>query len=487
MPVKLWLVTDEQNSSLPGQLNALYAPAVDTLEIRPVGGDSQRNVHLAATASSSDGVNVQLSAQVMVSVSERADGENSDARQPSDVTVLVTAGDQLLGEQQMRVQPGELETFVFDQLVLPASSNPILTVSLQEQDDLIEDDSVSVVVRSANPTPVVLLQSERDVSANAAVYLATALETDSQAVVETLAGTAERVPPDTRHITTGRSLEGSIALDVLQFVDGDNNALVFRSDASPVSGNRSVQGSEVGLVDEAHPLSLGDIDWYGTRFFDVAPMELDDTDRVLLQTTERQPVLVERQTARGRLLLLNDRLDGMGSNLPLQPAFVSLMQSVLRYFDASTALPDQVTVGNRLNLPANVQVLDPDGEPMLTLDASGRAGSIELNEPGLYKVLAARGEHPLRVVIDAREADITRMPAAARDAWQSRYGSGDGTGPESADNAPRLPSIDPVLLAQGADAARQSLWIIVLPLLVIALLLESWFANRRLDVRRDGS
>ncbi len=46
---------------------------------------------------------------------------------------------------------------------------------------------------------------------------------------------------------------------------------------------------------------------------------------------------------------------------------------------------------------------------------------------------------------------------------------------------------DRLLLAQGADESRWAAWQFILPLLVLALLMEGGFANRRLDVRRDGS
>jgi hypothetical protein len=152
-------------------------------------------------------------------------------------------------------------------------------------------------------------------------------------------------------------------------------------------------------------------------------------------------------------------------------------------------------VGNRLALPANLQVLDPNDEPLLTLDASGRGSAIELDKPGLYTVAGARGEHALSVLLDAQESDLTLIDTAALDAWQARHGgelvtdsssevAGEniGTGVVAGNRAP-----DPLLLTQGVDASRQSLWQIILPLFVLALLLESWIANRRLDVRRDGS
>lgn len=484
VPVKLWMITDVQKSALPVQLNALYAPRVGELIVSSVVSEPQRNVHLSATALSSDGVNVQINVQLMASESI-VPGSTDDAGEAiaEPVTVQVAYIDQLLAEQRVTITPGSLETLVFDALVMPASNDPVFTVAITEADALMDDNRVSVVVKEANPMPVVLLQSERSVSDNAGIFLGTALETDSLAQVLSVSGGAERVPADSLNIITGRNLSVPIGLDVLQFVDSDANALVFRSDEALQSDTLSVQGSEMGLVDDAHPLSLGQLDWFGTRFFDVPPLKLEAGDRVLLQTSTQQPILVERPTARGRLLILNDRLDGVSSNLPLQPVFVTLMQSMLRYFDASTALPDEIIIGSRLALPAQVQVLDPDDEPLLTLSASANSGAIELTEPGLYTIIGVRGEHALQVVLDSRETDLTTVDQAALDAWQSRHANGDEvSGANAIEQA-----ADRLLLVQGADESRWAAWQFILPLLVLALLLEGGFANRRLDVRRDGS
>ncbi|NND93145.1 MAG: VWA domain-containing protein [Granulosicoccus sp.] len=491
VPVRLWLISDEQKSAMPAQLNALYAPRIAQMTARSVVSGLQRNVHLRAAASSRDGVNVQLSAQLLSSVSV-PHGENAGSATGTDaqaVTVQVSSADQLLAEQQTTLVPGELKSLVFDQLILPPSSNPQLQVSLREADALSVDNRVDVVVRTDNPMPVTLLHSERAVSANAAVFLATAMETDSLARVDIMEGNAERVPPDTQHLVTGRDLQTNLGIDVLNFVDRGSNALVFRSDRTGQPESPSLQGSEMGAVDESHALSLGDMDWAGARFFEVAPLALFSGDRVLLQTSEQQPILVERATARGRLMILNDRLDGEGSNLPLQPAFVTLMQSILRYFDANTALPDQVVVGSRFVLPANVQVLDPAGQPLLSLDASARSGAIELDEPGMYSIVGVRGEHSLRVVLDAEEADLTLVEADQMGRWQARHSvaaSGQTAPDGSTVDSERQAATSP-LLAQGPNPSGVALWYFILPLLLLFLLLESGFANRRLDVRRDGS
>ncbi len=484
-PVKVWLVSDQQQSALPAQLNALYAPDVALWEQISVVEQIQRNVHLSASAQSSDAVNVRVSVQLRASTAQPAATDLSQTDTATLSTVQVRYEDQVLAEEQVAVSSGDVEALVFDELILPPGENPVLRVSVLEDDALAEDNAVSLTIRLANPTPVVLLQDDRGARDSASVFLTTSLETDSQARVETIAGSASRVPPETLHIVTASDLSApSLALELLQFVDTNGNVLVHNNSVSTDASNVDIRGAGIGLVDESHPLGLGQIDWFGTRFYDVAAIELQADDRVLLETDDRQPLLVERATTRGALLLLNDRLDGLSSNLPLQPAFVSLMQSILTYFDASTAIPDQLIVGSRLALPGNVQLLDSDGKALLTLADSARVGGILLNEPGLYSVVGVRGEHTVRVLLDPIEADLTLVSADALAAWQARYD--EATASEETDAASQS-VVDSVLDAPLNDKNRLALWRWLLPLMLLIVLLESAFANRRLDVRRDGS
>lgn len=483
VPVKVWLISDMQRSALPAQLNALYAPEVSFWEHYSVVQEPQRNVHLSGSAHSADGVNVQVNLQLRASRAQPDDVTTAADQTAPITTVQVLFEDRVLAEERVQLTAGDIESRVFDELIMPPGAKPILQVRLLEDDALLEDNQLDLTIRQADPTPVVLLRPDRSARDSAAVFVTTALETDSLARVEPIAGTAERVPPETLHIIAARDLTASsLALDVLQFVDTDGNALVFDNSDSATPNGTDLQGVGIGVIDESHPLGLGQFDWFGTRFYDLAPMALQADDRVLLSTADRQPLLVERPTSRGTLLLLNDRLDGVTSNLPLQPAFVSLMQSVLRYFDASTAIPDQLTVGERLSLPGNVQLLDPDSKPLIALGANAQPGGVSLEQPGIYRVVGARGEHDVRVVLDPGESDLSLVTDTELDAWRTRYEDVADT-----EGASEGVTADPVLLARSSDNERQWLWRWLLPLMVLILLMESALANRRLDVRRDGS
>ena len=200
-------------------------------------------------------------------------------------------------------------------------------------------------------------------------------------------------------------------------------------------------------------------------------------------------MLIERPTNRGRLLILNDPLDGLASNLPLQPAFVDMMQSLLSYFDASTAVPSHVVVGERLALPVNVQIINDEGESLLALADRGKAVTIELKEPGLYSVLSTRGEQLLTATLDRTEADISRLGSSAMSAWLSRYGDERAAPDESAveQDQAAVSSNRPNTLQAANNLQQLTLWQWLLPLMALLFFAEACMANRHLSVRRDGS
>ena len=487
--VKVWIITDQQNSSMPAQKNALYGPEVNEFEIISTVLESQRNVHVRAQAHSDDGVNLRVSVQLRASESEARPSDTLGTEPTIELipsTISISADGKALAQRTVGVAPSGIQTVVFDELIMPPGESPVLTVSIDEADALVLDNRVSVVIKQANPTKVAALQSDSSTSRNALVFLSTALQTDGQASVTALSGIATQIAPSVQHVVSGRDLSNEpLELDIRQFVDEGKNALVFSSTAMSSAAATTLEGADVGLVDESHPMALGDINWFGTEFYDVPDIAIKKGDRILIETTERQVILVERQVPKGRILLLNDRLDGQSSNLPFQPAFVDLMKSIVDYFDASTALPDLLTAGDRLVVAGNVQLLDPDNNSLLSLDEEQRQGGIALTRPGLYKVIGLSGPHIVNVQLDSNETDLTLASDDALSNWRKRF---DGIESAPVGDSTDEPSVKAITMSDSqAQRSRSRIWLWLLPLLAGMLLVETLLANRRLDVRRDGS
>lgn len=483
--VKVWIISDQQRSAVPVQLNALYAPEVADIELVSTVVDLQRNVHLRAQAFSDDGVNVRVSVQLTATVSNPSD--TVSALSSNDIfqsNVVIRSNEKTIARRALNLAASGTEAVVIDDLIMPSGEAPILTVGIEESDALELDNQVSVVIKQANPTQIAALGGKT--AADAIVYISTALETESQASVIDVSGTAERIAPSVLHLVSGRDLsQKTLDLDIRQFVDKGKNALVFSNVIAADTSAPMIRGDDVGLVDESHPMALGDIDWYGAEFYDVPNISLKEDDRILVETTQRQAILIERQTPKGRILLLNDRLDGQSSNLPFQPAFVSLVKAVVEYFDASTALPDFLTAGDRLPISGNVQLLDPDNKALLSIGEPERLSGFTLNRPGMYKVIDQLGQHIVNVQLDSNEADLTLVDESALTNWRKRFDGNEDT--LSNDSALPISTSDESLNNAQAQRSRSRFWVWLMAALAGVLLIETLLANRRLDIRRDGS
>jgi hypothetical protein len=143
-------------------------------------------------------------------------------------------------------------------------------------------------------------------------------------------------------------------------------------------------------------------------------------------------VLGEADVGRGRVLLLTTTVDREWTDLPIRPGFLPLIQEIARYLagapsgEAATA----IAVGQKREIALEpddrrVEIVPPAGEshwltpPARGGDAHARRTLTfaETNEPGFYRVRAARGDGTISerpdaafvVNLDARESDPARL------------------------------------------------------------------------------
>lgn len=559
LPVEAVVFTDVQASGLPARSAELLAPRLTSLEVVRVDGsadepaagppdgpsDGRRpvpNARLDAEATSVDGVGARIVVRVTGS------GGMPAGTDPVRRRITVSSGGEVLADLDVAVPSGATLERTLDVPALPPVEDPALDIAFEVPDALPDDDAVRVPVREVRPVEVALgtaagsdgSSGRGDVSEAAATFLGTALETDGRARVEPLVerSGAATVPAGVAHavlfvpVDDAAAMAGAVrtverGIDVLAVllpaVAPPGTATGGGAGAGGALGREGTdagtgEGEGVGRVDEAHPLALGDIDWYDVRFYSPTPFAPADGDAVLMETERGAPLLVERPVGgNARLLLLADPLDGEASDLPFAPAFVDLVGATLDWFGASGALPASVRVGESVPLPANVQVLDPDGDALLALGDAAAASTFVPERPGLYRVVDGRGERSLVVLIDARESDLAPMDGAAVSGW-SRGTRGSGPGADGGDRSDANaadaatdtatptasvraddPSPDADASAAIADTSRGAssvaadaparLWhlYVLLPLAALLLFGETLLANRRLDVRRDGS
>ncbi|MEE9321643.1 MAG: BatA and WFA domain-containing protein [Granulosicoccus sp.] len=488
LPLSVTIISDAQRSSLPGRLNAMVATRLQSLSFVDTSSANDINYSLAADVRTTDDVNARISLVVASSQAIRtADSNSENTFESVRKTVAVSLAGRVVARETFELTPGQRLTRVLDPIALPVNNETVFNLAFVETDSLPLDDAVKSNVRTVNPLLFAIGSFAGPVNDNARVFVNTALETNGKAEVDDSGNAMARLAGDIRHAVVFAPMNEkiSIPLEVTKFLDAGGNVLMILDAGSSTDTNAMPEMT--GLVDNTHPLALGDIDWAGTRFHGLSAMPLEETDKVLVETSNHIPVLVERATPYGILLLLNDGLDGERSNLPFQPAFVTLMQNLLQYFDATNSVPQEVVAGVQVNLPANIQVLDPDGNPMFALADTGAARSLVFERPGLHTVVAAHGEEFMSVVTDPRESDLSLLDIKEIKAWEQRsFLNGDGS--SMADIVAKHPASNTsTSTRQQGKSNASSLWRWLLPLLVLLMITESFFANRKLLVRRDGA
>ncbi|MBX2880983.1 MAG: BatA and WFA domain-containing protein [Granulosicoccus sp.] len=483
------LITDAQIANLPSQLRQMVAPGIDQLTVIALNPTDAVNASLRAEAITEDGATARVAVTASLTTHEPPQSPIK-----ANKILRVAHDDRVLREVPLFLNTEAHQTTVIDGLPLPAVEPVNLTLSLVESDDLPIDDTVKVTVREAQPVELSLLSLTSRIEPVTEVYLTTALETGGRAKVVPVAGDLASIGSSVPHLVVVADLrsfdiEGS---GVADYVRSGGNALVVQ-DASVIQSGQVTEAVRIGLIEYGHPLGLGEFDWLSVRFYQMMADGFADKARVLLATTTNVPILSERSIegdSSGRLLFLADPLDARASDLPLQPAFVELMQSVLDYFTSTSALPSRVTVGELVSLPANTQLLDPQGDALLDSSKTNTAQDIRPSDPGIYTILSKQhGDQILEVMTPASESDLRRMSEADITVWERNRPAVVDTDEQNAvklANSSDTNSVESRL--PDVDGSRYiELWRWLLPLVLVFVIAESLFANQRLSVRRDGS
>jgi len=459
-PVLATFITDAQRTNLPQQMNSLLANRLQKFSVVSVKSDTPINYSLRAEARTSDLITARVS--VGVSASDQSIIDNADSLVASK-TVQISMQGRLLDSQVVTLN--------------------VVNVSFAQSDFLEHDDQVDIPVRGLSSIDIAMTNIGPKPQDQARVFITTALETNGDARVEALDPGAA-LSPSVRHAVVFIDDLAKVPDAVNRFVSAGGNALLIPSASSSLNDMAtSSAASTISRTDLAHALGLGDINWFETSFFSSAKLPVTTDDQVLMSLDSGEPILVERFVGdQGRLLILNDMLDGLNSDLPLQPAFVLLVRRIVEYFNANNALPLELEVGRDLFLPANSHLLTPEGESVLELSQLGSANSVRIEKPGVYTVLGASSTQSVSVVLNSGESNLLALDREELDAWEARHETNATvveTDAQQNDTGNNSLAIDDI-------QDKLTLWRWLLPIALVILAIESLYANRMLWVRRDG-
>lgn len=426
LPVVAHLVSDFQSSGLTPRFADLL-PRGDIsrpteLQLHPVAAPPAANWTIGSIRQSDTAIDVTV----------RGIGTSD-----TDLAVALRVNDAPRGELRQRVTAGGEAQFHFTDVALNAGDNRVVA-EVRGGDRLPADDSHFTVLRGGGPEAVPLLTA--DTGGASVTYIAAALAVSgeryraaAQPIDKFDFGTLERY----RWLTIDDlgAIDAAKAAALRDYLQSGgallaavgNRAAALKS--LPVSGHavrgvtqRNADPLSIGSVDTTHPLLANLTGWQNLAVARMLKITPAADDRVLLSTADGEPLLLEQRVGNGRLLLLTTSLDNNWSDLPVQPVFVSLMAEASRVLAGEEAFSARQIAGATLQLAAAgagaSQVIDPDGNELLSLSATRNAPSVRLLRSGFYQVVTPTRESLVAVNVDPRESDLALMEADQLATWR---------------------------------------------------------------------
>lgn len=218
----------------------------------------------------------------------------------------------------------------------------------------------------------------------------------------------------------------------------------------------------------------------GARFYRYREIEPAAGAEVLARFDDGAAALVASAAGPGRVLALAAPLDGLWSDLVLQPGFVPLVHRLVRYASAREPGPAWRSVGELLELESLVAVRDGDEGPA---GDPGRGGSPVLLTPGDEALAVAPGQaHRLREAgfyeyRDPRSGGEPRIVAVNMDRSESEPALMDPEEVRGAIAGPEAPAAAASFAPQDQER-RQALWWYFLVAAFLVMSAETMLSNR---------
>jgi hypothetical protein len=219
--------------------------------------------------------------------------------------------------------------------------------------------------------------------------------------------------------------------------------------------------------------------WAETKFFYATSVNPGQA-RVAASLSDGTPLLLDRQSDEGHVLLFTSGLDNLTNDLPLHPVFVAFIDKAARYLSGHERLGASQLVDSFVQLRsaaapagevANVEVIDPDGRRPLSLSEARTVQTFRLQRAGFYQVRFANGQDAvIGVNPDRRESDLLPIPQDVQQLW-----SGNNAGGTPAETT----TLDDV------KYRRVNLWWYAMLLALVVGLAEAALASRYMRTQRE--
>ncbi|HQZ18001.1 MAG TPA: BatA and WFA domain-containing protein [Vicinamibacteria bacterium] len=477
------LITDGQARALAGAADA-GLPGGVTVAVRSVADKTPENATVAEVTVES----LKEAERSLAIVTARLVHQGPE---PRAIKVTLEVAGRSVETKTVALPASGAVNVTFGRAPLPAgvSKGRILL----QPDALAADDSFAFLLGAGGELRVLLVDSSP--------YVARALEIGDQPafdvlrrtslVASDLAGRSLVVLGDLPQGALGAAASSALA----RFVREGGGLLAtsppagLRGDAAallPGSWGENVsrladRGASLGFVDLDHPAlfvfkQARGFDFSRARFLQYrrfkAEADLKDGSlKVLARFDDGREALLEASVGSGRVLAFASPLDGLMSDLPVQPLFLPLVHELARYASAHQDAPLYHRVGGAFDL-GDGRDAAPAGRPATVISPSGRRQTLEasvlgleLDEAGFYE--ASRGSAPPRAIavnIDTSESDLTSLDLEELEAALRPTGPAEGP----------ARSATPL-----EDGARQSWWRASLLAVILLMALESLLGAAR--------
>ena len=471
-PVSIHFVSDYQASAMPVRFSDLVPAGVAELIPHVVGTGTPFNWSIDYVRESPGGIDVGVTgagdrervADLKLSLNEEALGTHS----------LIQTGPQVVHFDIAEFESGESR----------------IEIQLTTDDDFQTDNRWYHVVDNAPPETIPLITLSP--GALPYTYLSAAMESAGAYAVESLlVGEFDaRILGRYRWavIDDIGLVDPQLEQSLIEFMQAGGNLLAFAGDRAaaleslPLSGHRHSATSvrdqageflSIGQIDMRHPALSNTDGWHNVNVSRSMPLDPQDGDEVLIRLENNEPFLIERRVGDGRLLLMPANLDNQWNDLPVRPVFVSFIIEAGRYLSGVNEIARTYTTGAVLPLAltgaSSGQVVDPDGETVLSLADTTREQQIRLNKAGIYEVYTPQGEMIVAANIDPLESDLRKLSQDVLDRWQASTG-GQTSGASVA--------------LESDESETVELWQWVLLILALVVIGESVLGNMHLAPRR---
>jgi hypothetical protein len=475
-PVTLHVISDFQASAMPVRFSDLVSSQIAEIVPYVVGTGAPFNWSVEYVRETAAGLDVGLNGY-------------GDSERVAEVELVLN--DVVFESRGLSVTGPQTVQFANPEYV---EGDNEVTVRIITDDDLQADNLQFHIVEKKPPTQVPLITFASDDLP--VTYLSAALESAGGFNVQTLVAGQFDSRVLSRYtwavVDDIGSVDAELDSALTEFLQGGGNLLAFAGQRAvgletlPVSGHRHSPASidstgsqflSIGQIDTGHPLLSQTEGWHNVNFTRSMPVEALEGDQVLIRLENNEPFLIERRIGEGRLLLVLGGLNNRWNDFPVHPVFVSFIIETARYLSGTNNIAKTHIAGATLPLAlvgsVSGQVVDPDGNRVLSLADTTREQQIKLNKPGFYTVYTTQEELSVAVNIDPLESDLQTISQEVLDRWQ------DATAGQS-----------PAATVAGSRALEQEpvsveFWHWLLLLLALVIIGESVLGNTYLSPRQQ--